>query len=273
MFKNVKLGFQEVTGKECSSPIVSFSKVLDSGDNSTPKATEAPKSDDPWDLELFNESKQSSKVESHEPRAGVLITNQGIHLVQAPNSKKPRPKIQRSLSQPQFPPGRFRSFNLLSFPRKINLQHSNQNLQSAGHESTFYLYSVMWCCLVMLFWKNIILLPLLPLPILYYLIKHTGTYLGLWSYLIDKFVSMFDQASYFCMERHDALVPVPIRGLYKFMHKINSTVKSSIKGSIDTVASCVVIFGLIVFLVCASIFTALQVSKKSLSFFWYHRKR
>uniref|UniRef100_A0AAR5Q941 Transmembrane protein 245 n=1 Tax=Dendroctonus ponderosae TaxID=77166 RepID=A0AAR5Q941_DENPD len=253
----------EANGKEFSSPIVSFSKVLDSGDNSTPKHNEAKevatKSDDPWALELFNESKQSAKVESPEPRTGVLITNHGIHLVQAPDAKKPRPKIQRSLSQPQFNPGRFRTLNLLSIPRKINLRNSNQNFKSTGYESTFYLYSVMWCCLVMLFWKNIILLPLLPLPILYYLIKHTGTYLGLWSYLFDKCFSLFDRASHFCMERHDALVPVPIRGLYKFMHKINATVKSSIKGSIDTVASCVVISGLIVFLICASIFTALQI--------------
>lgn len=112
----------------------------------------------------------------------------------------------------------------------------------------------------MLFWKNIILLPLLPLPILYYIIKHTGVYLGLWSYLSDKLSMLLDNVCEWCMDRHDALVPVPIRGLYKVMHKINATIKNSIKDSIDTVASCVVIFGLIVFLICASIFTALQVN-------------
>mgnify|MGYP005983690431 FL=1 len=62
-----------------------------------------------------------------------------------------------------------------------------------------------------------------------------------------------------CNERHDALVPVPIRGLYRVVHKINTFLKTSVKESIDTVASCVVILGLIIFLTCASIFIAVQV--------------
>lgn len=213
-------------------------------------------------MELFNDSNTSKPtVDSPESATGVLITNQGIHLVKTEGTaKKPRPTFQRSLSQPQFAPGRFRKSNLLHISRKINLKNSVQNLNETSYESSFYLYSVMWLCLVMLFWKNIILLPLLPLPILYYIIKHTGVYLGLWSYLSDKLSMLFDNVCEWCMDRHDALVPVPIRGLYKVMHKINATIKSSIKDSIDTVASCVVIFGLIVFLICASIFTALQVN-------------
>ncbi|KAL1501630.1 hypothetical protein ABEB36_006926 [Hypothenemus hampei] len=209
---------------------------------------------DPWSLELF-ENKQTPTLDtSSDSSTGVLITNQGIHLVQT-SEKQRRPKFQRSVSQPQFAHTRS---NLLSISKKINLRNSIQNLNSS-YESTFYLYSVMWCCLVMLVWKNMVLLPLLPLPLLYYTIKHVGIYLGLWSYLFDKLLATCKKINDWCIERHDALVPVPIRGLYRIMHKINAVVKSSLKGSIDTVASCVVIFGLIVFLICASIFTALQI--------------
>lgn len=224
--------------------------------------------DDPWTLELFRDNPQTTKIDStsSEPATGVLITNQGIHLIQQTPSaihsspaKKPRPKFQRSLSQPQFFSSRFGKSSLLNLSRKINLKKSNNSIDSTGYESTFYLYSVIWCCVAMLFWKNIMLLPLLPLPILYYLIKHIGIYLGVWSYLFDHFCMIFEMVSDWCMERHDALVPVPIRGLYKVVHRINVAIKSSIKGSIDTVASCVVIFGLIVFSVCASVFTVLQI--------------
>ncbi|XP_066249575.1 transmembrane protein 245 [Euwallacea similis] len=239
-----------------SSPSVKFSETLQSGNSDT---TVNQISDDPWSLELFNESKQTPKVETPEPATGVLITNHGIHLVQTSDasSKKPRPKFQRSLSQPHFASSRYQKSSLLNISRKISLR--NCSLEETSYESTFYLYSVMWCCLVMLFWKNIMLLPLLPLPILYYVIKHTGVYLGLWSYLFQKFCIIFDRLSDWCWERHDALVPVPIRGLYKVVHKVNAMVKSSIKNSIDTVASAVVIVGLIVFLICASIFTAVQI--------------
>lgn len=61
------------------------------------------------------------------------------------------------------------------------------------------------------------------------------------------------------MERYDALVPIPIRGLCRITVKANTALKNGIKDSIDTVASCVVIFGLIIFVVCGSIFIAIQV--------------
>lgn len=220
--------------------------------------------EDPWSLELFNDN-AAAKSQSSEPATGLLITNHGIHLVQTTDSlhksalKNSRPKFQRSLSQPQFFANRFRKSNILNISRKISLNNSNHNIKDINYESTFYLYTVMWCCVIMLLWKNIMLLPLLPLPILYYVVKHIGIYLGLWSYLLQKLVLVFNKIIDWCVERHDALVPVPIRGLYKIVHKVNATVKDSIKGSIDTVASCVVIIGLIIFLICASIFTALQI--------------
>nr|CAI5868777.1 unnamed protein product [Callosobruchus analis] len=73
------------------------------------------------------------------------------------------------------------------------------------------------------------------------------------------FMDIFHTVKAWCEERHDALVPVPIRGLYRVIHRTNTVLKMSINDSIDTVASCVVIFGLIVFLICASIFIALQI--------------
>lgn len=255
---NPKEEFSKETPPPSSTSAVKFGGNGDSAEISRIEG------EDPWTLELFNDPKQQTpQANSPEPATGVLITNHGIHLVQQASeakAKKPRPEFQRSLSQPQFATSRFRKSNLLNISRKISLRNSTHNLKASSYESTFYLYSVMWCCMAMLFWKNIMLLPLLPLPILYYTIKHVGIYLGVWSYLFDKFRSLFDNVSAWCAERHDALVPVPIRGLYKVMHRINSTIKSAIKGSIDTVASCVVMFGLIVFLICASIFTALQVS-------------
>lgn len=104
------------------------------------------------------------------------------------------------------------------------------------------------------------LLPLLPLPILFYCIKRAGVYFGLWAWLETSFATGMDVISQWCYERHDALVPVPIRGLYRVIHKVNSFIKTGIKDSIDTVSSCVVIFGLIIFVTCASVFIVFQVS-------------
>ncbi|KAJ8945745.1 hypothetical protein NQ318_012067 [Aromia moschata] len=230
------------------------------------------KQSDPWSLELFEDKAPITRTDSELSNTSVLITNQGIHLIQQPQSatiseilNKPKlikteAKLKRSLSQPQFHSGKLRKSNILKLSRKLSLSYSNNSLvDSENYESTFYLYSVLWACVIMLFWKNVMLLPLLPVPILFYIVKHLGLYLGLWSYLYEKMSNVVDVISDWCQERHDALVPVPIRGLYRVVHKINTILKTGIKDSIDTVASCVVIFGLIVFLICASIFIVLQI--------------
>lgn len=245
-------------------------EVDSAGDNNPAKSTTDK---DPWSLELFDDG-PPVPADTGLSNASVIITNQGIHLIQ---QKKPtiteilnKPKrtkiphvLQRSLSQPHFANSvaQIHKGTILSLGRKLSLNYSRSSLIDVEtYESTFYLYSVLWLCIIMMFWKNVMLLPLLPIPILFYVIKHLGIYLGLWSYLYEKFKSIFDSVASWCQERHDALVPVPIRGIYRVIHKANSILKNGIKDSIDTVASCVVIFGLIVFLICASVFIAVQVS-------------
>ncbi|VEN49353.1 unnamed protein product [Callosobruchus maculatus] len=201
-------------------------------------------------------------------------TSQGIHLIQQQSNQTPdinellkpaaRKKdkiLKRSLSQPQLLKSstKLHKGTILSLGKKLSLSYSNSSLIAESYGSTFYLYTVLWLCIMMLFWKNIMLLPLLPVPILFYMLKHLGVYLGLWNYLYNMCMDVFHTAKAWCEERHDALVPVPIRGLYRVIHRANTVLKMSINDSIDTVASCVVILGLIVFLICASIFIALQI--------------
>lgn len=168
-----------------------------------------------------------------------------------------KPKLlKRSLSQPYFSSKSIR--DSLRLGKKISYSHTSL-LDTESCSSTFYLISVMWACIVMFFWKNVMFLLLLPFPILYYIIKHLGNYIGLWSYLYEKSCDIFEKIASWCHERHDALVPVPIRGLYNIIHKLNSFLKNAVKSGIDTVASCVVIFSLIIFLICTSVFIAFQI--------------
>lgn len=163
------------------------------------------------------------------------------------------PKIVRSLSQPHVTTSqRFTIFNLREKKRP-------EVLQEAQNASDFYLYSLVWACVVMLFWKNLMLLPILPIPILIYFIKHIGLYLGIWGVLNGYYVVLKGHLVRWSSERIDAIAPVPIRGLYRILRTINASLKNSIKDSIDSVSSCVVIFALLVFVVCASIFFVFQV--------------
>lgn len=198
------------------------------------------KQKDPFSLELFENKKSSTNITD---------TNPTVHYLK-------QPIITRSLSQPHVTANqRFTLFNLYQKP----VTKRPENLEDEQYASDFYLYTLMWACVIMLFWKNMMLLPILPIPILIYFIKHVGWYLGIWGVLSGYYAVLREYLVRWSNERIDALAPVPIRGLYKTLQTINSSLKDSIKNSIDTVSSCVVIFVLLIFVICASIFFVFQV--------------
>lgn len=181
-----------------------------------------------------------------------------------PKIRTKEQKIVRSLSQPQVTTTPARNyFTLFQQKRPTILQEHQEN-----NASDFYLYTLMWACVVMLFWKNLMLLPILPIPILIYFVKHLGWYLGIWGVLKGYCVAVKGHLLAWCGQRIDAIAPVPIRGLYRILRTINASLKNSIKDSIDSVASCVVIFALLVFVGCASIFFVFQVKIH----LWFNRK-
>ncbi|KAK5647698.1 hypothetical protein RI129_002590 [Pyrocoelia pectoralis] len=236
------------------------------------------KAKDPWCLELFENKiasledkvKKPSSVET-DVKSTVSMQStptllKGDSLESAPRStvhdKKPRGvnklKFQRSQSQPFASNWQLHSclFNFKS-PDIDALRSGNK--KRSEYASDFYLYTLIWCCLVMLFWKNLMMLPFLIIPISIYILKHVGRYLGLWSWLYGYWTKIVEYCAVWCLERYDALVPIPVRGLQKFLNKLNSAVKKNLRNSIDTVASCVVILGLLIFAACASVFIAIQI--------------
>lgn len=214
---------------------------------------------DPWTLELFQ---KNSNTESKDKRAGILITEKGnIHVIKQPEPETITtflsPKIKRSLSQPSVSSIHRTRYGVLNFKQSTNTLTLNNLNESNSH---FYLYSVLWACIAILFWKNVMLLPILPIPIIIYIVKHLGIYLGVWQWIFNYWIKILDIFNRWFDDRYNALVPIHIRGLCKITYDINYKLKQGIKGSIDTVSSCVVIFGLIIFVICATIFLAIQVS-------------
>lgn len=212
--------------------------------------SETDKTEDPWKLELFESTNDNLKEQQVEEFKPEKITATPI-----PKLKK----LQRSLSQPA-PFSQLSKLNkscLSSLKPQITSCYNDE--ENSSFASEIYLYTLLWACVAMLFWKNITLLPLLPLPIIIYVLKHLGLYLGIWQWLGGYFDKLMELIKNWCNERYHAFVPIPARGLYRTIIRVNIAIKDNVKDSIDTVSSIVVILGLIVFVTCASIFFAIQV--------------
>lgn len=126
-------------------------------------------------------------------------------------------------------------------------------------ESSKYIYGVLWACLFMLMWKHTWIVHLLPIPIAVYFVKHIGLYFGVWKLVFSHCTNLFEDISNWIKLREAVLFPAPVQGLFKFGIGLRFYIMNSIKDSINSFASSLVIFGLIFFTFSFSVFIALQI--------------
>lgn len=149
----------------------------------------------------------------------------------------------------------------LSSPRlwsKLKTEPS-MDIQDDKANTDKYMYGALYACIGMLIWKHMWIVQLLVLPVLYYIVKQLGRYFGFWDTIRTYYDTTARVVKSWCSERHQALLPSNIRGLCKILVMVDDYVRNVLKCSVDAVATCAVISGLIVFTVCASIFITLQV--------------
>ncbi|EZA55926.1 transmembrane protein 245 isoform X2 [Ooceraea biroi] len=138
------------------------------------------------------------------------------------------------------------------------------DMQDDKVDTDKYMYGALYACGGMLLWKHRWITHILIIPLVYYVAKQLGGYFGFWE-TIRKQVDLVAQASKtWCRERHQALLPSNIRGLYRVSIIVDEKLRNALKGSVDAVATTAVILGLIVFTTCASIFITIQVYAEGL---------
>ncbi|XP_016767868.1 transmembrane protein 245 isoform X2 [Apis mellifera] len=122
-----------------------------------------------------------------------------------------------------------------------------------------YMYGTLYACIGMLFWKHRWMIYILIIPIAFYIIKQLSSYFGLWKMIENQYNIIKQIIKTWCIKRHQALLPANIRGLYKFGIIIDEKLTKILKASVDSVVTIAVIFGLLIFTTCTSIFITIQV--------------
>ncbi|XP_072754587.1 transmembrane protein 245 isoform X2 [Anoplolepis gracilipes] len=127
-----------------------------------------------------------------------------------------------------------------------------------------YMYGALYACVGMLLWKHRWISHILVIPLVYYVVKKLGSYFGFWETIRRRCDSTIQAVRSWCLERHQALVPSNIRGLYRVSIIVDEKLTNILKASVNAVATTSVILGLIIFTTCASIFIAIQVYAEGL---------
>ncbi|XP_077264780.1 transmembrane protein 245 isoform X1 [Temnothorax americanus] len=138
------------------------------------------------------------------------------------------------------------------------------DMQDDEVDTDKYMYGALYACAGMLFWKHRWIAHILVIPLVYYIVKQLGSYFGFWERILGYCDSTIRTLKSWSMERHQALIPSNIRGLYKVSIIVDEKLRNVLKGSVNAVATTSVIFGLIVFTTCASIFITIQIYAEGL---------
>lgn len=122
-----------------------------------------------------------------------------------------------------------------------------------------YMYGALYACIGMLLWKHRWMIYISIIPIALYIVKQLGIYFGLWKMIRNQCNVIIEILRNWFIERHQALLPANIRGLYKVGIIIDEKLTKALKASVNSVATIAVILGLIIFIICTSIFITIQV--------------
>lgn len=133
------------------------------------------------------------------------------------------------------------------------------DLETEKVDSNKYIYGVLYACTGMLLWKHKWILQILTLPAAYYFFKQLGSYFGLWQAIAERATLLADCFVSWCSDRHCALIPAHVKGLYKLSIIVEDKMTKALKSSVDSVATIAVILGLLLFVTCASVFITMQV--------------
>ncbi|OWR54388.1 hypothetical protein KGM_202248 [Danaus plexippus plexippus] len=152
----------------------------------------------------------------------------------------------------------FESRLLASFKqRSLDENYIRNNFND--DETALYFKLLFFGCFCMLIWKYIWLLPVMLFFLAIHIIKISLNFFGVWLFFENQCNNLTAKIGGWWNDRKSAVIPAQIRGIGKMLSLCNKSVIEMAYESIDTVSTCIVITGLILFVAVATIFICIQV--------------
>ncbi|XP_071451759.1 transmembrane protein 245 [Hetaerina americana] len=120
------------------------------------------------------------------------------------------------------------------------------------------IYGVMWACVCTQIIKNPWVIQLLFLPLSLCLLQRTCQYFEVWAKICIQVRPITEGVRNWYKIHEEAIIPLPVKGLYKLMLALNGKVTTSLLKCVDAAASMAVMFGLLFFGLTAFVFLIVQ---------------
>ncbi|XP_061384472.1 transmembrane protein 245 isoform X2 [Danaus plexippus] len=157
----------------------------------------------------------------------------------------------------------FESRLLASFKqRSLDENYIRNNFND--DETALYFKLLFFGCFCMLIWKYIWLLPVMLFFLAIHIIKISLNFFGVWLFFENQCNNLTAKIGGWWNDRKSAVIPAQIRGIGKMLSLCNKSVIEMAYESIDTVSTCIVITGLILFVAVATIFICIQIYSEAI---------
>ncbi|XP_046971701.1 transmembrane protein 245 isoform X2 [Vanessa cardui] len=131
-------------------------------------------------------------------------------------------------------------------------------------ETALYFKLLFFGCLCMLIWKYIWLLPVMLFFLGIHIIKKLLNFFGVWLFFENQYNNVMSKVGSWWNDRKTALIPAQVRGVGKMLSICNRSVIDMAYESVDTVSTCIVIIGLILFVAITTIFICIQIYSEAI---------
>ncbi len=137
------------------------------------------------------------------------------------------------------------------------LKRSSKIELGTSQETSSYIKTVFWACICIQLFVHPTLLHLLPIPIIYALLKKVLT-------IISQYLTDFLKLNDFWAKRKSAFLPHPVELSMRELYKMERAVLKNLPKFLDTIVTGLVIFAMIVGVVLALVFISAQMYSETL---------